>query len=78
MNAREQLEAAQNWLAWQHEGMSDGLRSANDGLRLWQYAMAHPELPEFLDTPDCAKCRRDALGYDPLSPQEQTRTREEI
>lgn len=74
-NAREQLAAAAEWLGWQDENLSMGLKSAADGLKLWAYWQAHPELPEMADE-DCddvnvAAVRRKALGYDPLSPDRQ-------
>jgi hypothetical protein len=71
MNAREELAAAADWLGWQDEDLSEGLRKAEDGLKLWRYWQARPaELPEMADE-DCdgvnvAKHRRAALGYDPL------------
>lgn len=49
MNAREILAAAADWLGWQDEDMSFGLKSAEDGLKLYAYAQAHPELPEMAD-----------------------------
>ena len=39
-NAREQLAAAAEWLGWQDEDMSAGLKSAEDGLKLWKYWQA--------------------------------------
>lgn len=65
MNAREILAAAADWLGWQDEDMSAGLKSAEDGLRLYAYAQAHPDLPEMADE-WTSKQRRAALGYEPL------------
>lgn len=65
MNARELLEAAADWLGWQDEDLSFGLRSAQDGLRLYDYAQRHPELPEMADEWTSAQ-RVKALGYEPL------------
>lgn len=70
-NAREQLAAAAEWLGWQDENLSFGLKSAEDGLKLWAYWQAHPDLPEMADEEidhrgTVAKERRKALGYDPL------------
>ena len=65
-NAREQLAACADWLGWQDESLSYGLKSPADGLRLWAYWYARQDtLAEFADswTP---KERRAALGYDPL------------
>ncbi len=64
-NARMDLEAAANWLGAQEEDMSFGLKSAEDGLKLWRYAVAHTELPEFADEWE-AKDRKSALGYCPF------------
>lgn len=65
-NAREQLDAAAHWLGWNDEDLSAGLRNAFDGLRLYDYAQAHPELPEMADEWE-AQDRIKALGYDPLA-----------
>jgi hypothetical protein len=48
MNGREELEAASQWLAYQDEDLSFCL-TAEEGLKLWRYAQAHPELAEFCD-----------------------------
>jgi hypothetical protein len=75
-NAREQLAAAADWLGWQDENMSMGLKSPADGLKLWQHWQKHQErLPEMADE-DCdgADVRAErikAIGYDPLSPARQ-------
>jgi hypothetical protein len=76
MNAREQLLAAAEWLGWQDEDMSMGLKTAADGLKLWAYWQARPDtLPEMADEDaegvNVAAARRKALGYDPLSPTRQ-------
>lgn len=76
MNAREQLAAAADWLGWNDENLSSGLRTAFDGLRLYDYAQAHPDLPEMADTWK-PKYRIAALGYDPLranAPQHEAPT----
>lgn len=72
LNAREQLEAAFTWLGYQHEDLSFGLKSPEDGLKLWRAWQADPELPEFCDEgedKDDAKALsariRKILGYDP-------------
>lgn len=65
MNARERLAAAAEWLGWNDEDLSAGLRNAFDGLRLYDYAQARDDLPEMADEWE-AKERINALGYDPL------------
>lgn len=65
MNARERLAAASNWLGHNHEDLSEGLCNALDGLRLYDYAQAHDQLPEMADCWEPAD-RIAALGYDPL------------
>jgi hypothetical protein len=74
-NAREKLKAAELWLSMNNESLSDGIRSAFDALRLYDYAKSHPELPEMADEWQ-AKDRIKAVGYDPLSenPHEKTTT----
>lgn len=65
MNARERLTAAADWLGYNHEQLSFGLRNAFDALRLYDYAQAHPCLPEMADEwdePDLVA----ALGYSPF------------
>lgn len=66
MNAREILVAAADWLGWQEEDMSFGLKSAEDAIKLYAYAQAHDELGEMADE-WAPKDRRKALGYDPLN-----------
>ncbi|UIF89284.1 hypothetical protein [Cupriavidus sp. UYPR2.512] len=65
MNARERLAAAALWLGDNHEDLSDGLCNALDGLRLYDYAQAHDQLPEMADSWEPAD-RIAVLGYDPL------------
>lgn len=65
MNARERLAAASIWLGYNHEDLSEGLCHALDGLRLYDYAQAHDQLPEMADEWEPAD-RIAALGYDPL------------
>lgn len=73
-NAREQLKSAANWLGWHNENLSFGLKSPDDGLKLWREWQADPTLPEFCDydpseTTAQSKARigrvRRILGYDP-------------
>lgn len=72
-NARERLLAAAEWLAYQNEDLSFGLRSASDGLELFERWTGTPGLPEFCDeqTDDAgrklAPIRKRILGYDPLA-----------
>jgi hypothetical protein len=65
MNARELLKDAADWLGWQDEDMSFGLKSGEDALKLFAYAKAHPELPEMADEWG-PKDRRKAIGYEPM------------
>ena len=67
MNAREKLLAAADWLGWQHEDLSFGLKTGKDALKLYDYAQAHPDLDEMSDNWSAAQLRK-AIGYDPLSP----------
>ncbi|QYW02188.1 hypothetical protein CPT_Sonora_087 [Stenotrophomonas phage Sonora] len=70
LNAREELEAAEQWLGWQDEDLSVGLKSAEDGLKLWRYWQANPNLPEMADDDeegyDVPAIRKQVLGYDPM------------
>lgn len=75
MNAREQLAAVADWLGWQHENLSFGLRSSMDALRLYDYAQAHPDLPEMADEWK-SRSRIAALGYDPLAVPEAVEGRD--
>jgi hypothetical protein len=70
MNAREILKLIESWFSWQDENLSDGLQTVQDALRLYQYAQAHPDLPEMADEWE-PKHRRAALGYDPLGDKAQ-------
>ena len=64
-NARETLKAVEHWLGWNEETLSFGLRNAFDGLRLYDYAQANPDLPEMADEWEPLD-RIKAIGYDPL------------
>ena len=73
-NAREELENVAAWLGYHHEDLSFGLKSAEDGLKLFRAWQADPALPEFCDydpteTVKETKARvarvKKALGYDP-------------
>lgn len=67
MNARETLVHVADWLGWQDEHLSSGMRNAFDALRLYDYWLAHQEtLPEMADEWD-EKRRIAALGYDPFN-----------
>jgi hypothetical protein len=71
LNVREKLESIAEWYGYQSESLSDGLKSIEDGIKLYNYFQAHEELPEFCDEPDddgndLAEHRIAALGYDPL------------
>lgn len=71
-NSQELLFAAADWLACQHINLQLGLRSAFDGLRLYEYWLNEPTLPEYCDQDeeepdiDLSVHRINALGYDPL------------
>ena len=64
-NAREILAIVENWLGWQDEALSDGLKSPRDAIKLWEYAQAHPDMHEMADQWP-KRVLRDALGYNPL------------
>lgn len=65
MNSRERLAAVADWLAWQEETLSFGLRNAFDALRLYDYAQTHSDLSEMAD--EWLPCSRvAAVGYDPM------------
>lgn len=73
-NAREELEAAAAWLGYQHEDLSYGLKSPEDGIKLWREWRSDPDLPEFCDEAEnadegVAMLGRVVaiLGYDPWS-----------
>ena len=68
-NAREILVIVADWLGWQDETLSDGLKSPRDALKLWEYAQAHPDLGEMADEWP-RKALRDALGYNPFKAQD--------
>lgn len=70
MNARQRLSEAAEWLGWNDENLSSGLRTAFDALRLYDYAQAHPELPEMADDWD-PELISQVLGYDPLAANAQ-------
>lgn len=78
-NAREKLAAIANWLGWQHENLSYGLKSPEDAIKLYDYwdvrGDSLPEMAdEFMDDEGryVAIFRKDALGYDPLEQLENS------
>lgn len=75
MNAREQIAAIAEWLGWQEESLSYGLRNAMDALRLYDYAQSHPNLPEMADDwkPQSLVA---ALGYNPFAQPKAVNGRE--
>lgn len=67
----QKLSAVQNWLDYQHVGLTYGLKKPEDAIKLYVYWMSHDELPEFCDDDtednlDLAKYRKLALRYDPI------------
>jgi hypothetical protein len=66
MNTREQLIAIADWLGDEEEYLSFGLRNAFDALRLYDYALARPELMCGYVTEWPEADRIAALGYDPM------------
>lgn len=68
-NARVQLADVAEWLGWQDESFSFGLRSSLDALRLYDYAQAHPELPEMAEEWETEDLEA-AIGYDPMGERE--------
>ena len=65
-NAREMLGVVEDWLGYQDETLSFGLRNAFDALRLYDYFQAHEDtLGEMADQWE-PEDRVAALGYDPL------------
>lgn len=72
LNAREQLDACAEWLGWQNETMSYGLKTPEDGLKLWRYMKAHDELSDAADD-WLPENRIAALGYCPFQNERENR-----
>lgn len=74
-NPREKLVAVVQWLNWQCENLSFGLKTPEDALKLYDYWFSHSDLPECADIIEddegrlITLFRIDALGYDPLNQQ---------
>lgn len=73
LNAREKLLAIADWLGWQNENLSSGLKSPTDALRLYTYWQENADtLPEMADEEKDDQgrwvfmFRKHVLGYDPL------------
>lgn len=70
-NAVENLDACAGWFNSMHADISFNLRSPEDALKLWRYALDHPDLAEFFDEPTGEpgdweeKHFLEAIGYDP-------------
>jgi hypothetical protein len=65
INIREFLSSAAEWLSWQEEDITYGLKTPEDAIKLYRYALENEDLPEMADT-WAYKDRRRAIGYDPL------------
>lgn len=69
----DKMRAIAEWLGWQEENLSYGLRSIADAEKLYDYWQANPDLPEMADVlfdddgDEVAPHRIKALGYDPLA-----------
>lgn len=73
LNAREKLLAIADWLGWQNEDLSFGLKSPEDAVKLYNYWQERADtLPEMADEEQDDEgrwmfmFRKHALGYDPL------------
>lgn len=73
LNAREKLLAIADWLGWQNEDLSFGLKSPQDAIKLYNYWQERADtLPEMADEEQDDEgrwmfmFRKHALGYDPL------------
>lgn len=73
LNAREKLLAIADWLGWQNEDLSFGLKSPEDAVKLYNYWQERADtLPEMADEVEDDEgryvfmFRKHALGYDPL------------
>ncbi len=69
MNAREKAATISDWLGWQHEDLSYGLKSVADAEKLYDHMQAHQTGNGWL--PECAdEWYEDdlllALGYNPI------------
>lgn len=65
MNVREKLERIVMWLSYQDENLSLGLRSMEDGIELFNFAVTNEHLPEFVDEWSDADFVL-AIGYNPF------------
>lgn len=77
LNAREKLLAIADWLGWQNEDLSFGLKSPEDAVKLHNYWQERADtLPEMADDEKDDEgrwmfmFRKHALGYDPLAQDE--------
>ncbi|QPI14712.1 hypothetical protein GECvBMG_gp168 [Salmonella phage GEC_vB_MG] len=73
LNAREKLLAIADWLGWQNENLSFGLKSPEDAVKLYNYWQERADsLPEMADDEQDDEgrwlfmFRKAALGYDPM------------
>lgn len=73
LNTREKLLNISEWLGWQNEELSFGLKSPEDAIKLYNYWKERADtLPEMADEEQddqgrwVCMFRKHALGYDPL------------
>lgn len=62
----KKLNKVIEWLSFQTDDLSFGLRTAQDAVKLYNHGSDNPDLPEFADRWN-KQDRIDALGYDPLA-----------
>lgn len=74
MNVRAKMALVADWLGWQDEDLSCGLKSIEDAVKLYDYWQTNNFLPEMADidfddegNEVGPKHRVKALGYDPLA-----------
>jgi hypothetical protein len=72
LNTREKIAAVADWLGWQEETLSYGLRCVEDAFKLYDYWQSNEDLPEMADEDyddedvDLTLHRIAAVGYDPM------------
>lgn len=74
LNSREKLLAIADWLGWQDENLSEGLKCPEDAIKLYNFWIERSDsLPEFADDLQddegrlVSVFRKAAVGYDPLN-----------
>lgn len=71
LNVRERMVLVADWLGWQDEDLSSGLRSVEDAMKLYEYSLRRNNTLSEMADEWHRKSLVAAIGYNPLSQEAQ-------